>query len=45
MNGTGPTEISTFAGVSVLFLAVAVACLIPARAVTAIDPAIALRQD
>ena len=46
LYGTSPTEISTFAGVSVVFLAVAaVACLIPARAVTAIDPVIALRQD
>jgi putative ABC transport system permease protein len=46
LYGTSPTEFSTFAGVSVVFLAVAaVACLIPARAVTAIDPVIALRQD
>jgi putative ABC transport system permease protein len=46
LYGTSPTEVSTFAGVSLLFLAVAaVACLIPARAVTAIDPVIALRQD
>ncbi|MBZ5620928.1 MAG: ABC transporter permease [Acidobacteriia bacterium] len=46
LYGTSPTEISTFAGVSLLFLVVAsVACLIPARAVTAIDPVIALRQD
>ncbi|HTS26801.1 MAG TPA: ABC transporter permease [Bryobacteraceae bacterium] len=44
--GTSPTEIATFAGVSVVFLAVAaVACLIPARAVTSIDPVIALRQE
>jgi predicted permease len=46
LYGTSPTEISTFAGVSVVFLTVAaLACLIPARAVTAIDPVIALRQD
>jgi len=36
----------TFAAVSVVFLAVsAVACLIPAREVTGIDPAIALRSE
>jgi putative ABC transport system permease protein len=46
LYGTSPTDISTFAGVSIVFLTVAaVACLIPARAVTAIDPVIALRQD
>jgi len=46
LYGTSPTEIATFAGVSLVFLAVAaVACLIPARGVTTIDPVIALRQD
>ena len=46
LYGTSPTEISTFAAVSAVFLAVAaVACVIPARAVTAIDPVIALRRD
>ncbi len=46
LYGTSPTEVATFAGVSVMFLLVAaIACLIPARAVTAIDTVIALRQD
>lgn len=46
LYGTSPTEISTFAAVSLLFLTVAaVTCLIPARGVTAIDPVIALRHD
>jgi len=46
LYGTSPTEFSTFAGVSLVFLAVsAVACLISARAVTAINPVIALRRD
>ena len=46
LYGTSPTEISTFIGVAAVFLTVAaVACLIPARSVTGIDPVIALRQD
>ncbi len=46
LYGTSPTDFSTFAGVAVVFLSVAAAaCLIPARAVTAIDPVIALRQE
>jgi ABC-type antimicrobial peptide transport system permease subunit len=44
--GTSPTDMITFAGVSLLFLVVAaVACFIPARQVTSIDPLIALRQE
>jgi predicted permease len=43
---TSPTDILTFAGVSAVFLAVAaIACFIPARQVTTIDPLIALRQE
>jgi putative ABC transport system permease protein len=46
LYGTSPTDLPTFAGVLLLFLMVAaVACFIPARQVTAIDPLIALRQD
>jgi predicted permease len=44
--GISPTDVLTFAGVSVLFLlVVAAACFIPARQVTAIDPLNALRQE
>jgi putative ABC transport system permease protein len=43
---TSPTDGLTFGAVSLLFLTVAaVACFIPARQVTAIDPVIALRQE
>jgi putative ABC transport system permease protein len=43
---TSPTDISTFIAVTVLFLAIAaIACFIPARQVTEIDPLIALRQE
>jgi len=46
LYGTSPTDLLTFAGVSVLFIAVAaVACFIPARQVTSIDPLSALRQE
>jgi putative ABC transport system permease protein len=46
LYGTSPTDLVTFAGVSLLFLVVAgAACFIPARQVTAIDPLIALRQE
>jgi predicted lysophospholipase L1 biosynthesis ABC-type transport system permease subunit len=46
LYGTSPTDLITFTGVSLLFLLVAaVACFIPARQVTAIDPLIALRQE
>src|SRR5262249_19472401 len=44
--GTSPTDVPTYIGVTTLFLAVAViACLIPARQVTSIDPLAALRQE
>jgi putative ABC transport system permease protein len=46
LYGISPRDAATFAGVSLLFLLVAaVACFIPARQVTAIDPLIALRQE
>lgn len=46
LYATSPTDAFTYTSVAVLFLAVAaVACLVPARQVTAIDPLIALRQE
>ncbi len=43
---TSPTDVFTFVAVSVLFLSIAaLACFIPARQVTEIDPLIALRQE
>jgi putative ABC transport system permease protein len=43
---TSPTDLATFCAVSLLFLTVAaVACFIPARQVTAIDPLLALQSD
>jgi putative ABC transport system permease protein len=46
LYGIGPTDEFTFAAVSALFLTVAaVACFIPARQVTGIDPLMALRQE
>ncbi|HWY55178.1 MAG TPA: ABC transporter permease [Terriglobales bacterium] len=46
LYATSPTDISTFAAVSLLFIAVAaLACFVPARRVTLIDPFIALRQE
>lgn len=46
LYGTSATDLFTFIAVPVLFLLVAaVACFIPARAVTSIDPLVALRQE
>jgi putative ABC transport system permease protein len=46
LYGTSPTDLVTFLLVPLLFLVVsAVACFIPARQVTSIDPLAALRQE
>jgi putative ABC transport system permease protein len=46
LYATSPTDVLTFAAVSAFFLAVAaMACFLPTRQVTAIDPVIALRQE
>ena len=46
LSGTSPTDLTTFAAVSFLFVGVAAAaCFIPARQVTAIDPLMALREE
>ena len=46
LYATSPTDISTFAGVSLLFIVVAgSACFLPVRRATLIDPFTALRQE
>jgi putative ABC transport system permease protein len=46
LYAVSPTDTPTFAAVSLVFLAVtAVACLVPARRVTSIDPVDALRHE
>ena len=46
LYATSPTDMSTFAGVSLVFIAVSsLACFLPARRVTLIDPFSALRQE
>jgi putative ABC transport system permease protein len=46
LYSTSPTDVLTFAAVSAGFIAVAaVACFVPARQVTSIDPVEALRQQ
>jgi ABC-type antimicrobial peptide transport system permease subunit len=46
LYATSPTDVFTFAAVSAGFIAVAaVACFVPARQVTSIDPLEALREQ
>jgi putative ABC transport system permease protein len=46
LYNTSPTDAFTFAAVSLIFMTVAaVACFLPARQVTAIDPSVALSQE
>jgi putative ABC transport system permease protein len=46
LYGTSPTDLLTFAAIPVVFLLVAaIACFVPARQATSIDPLMALRQE
>jgi putative ABC transport system permease protein len=46
LYNTSPTDLKTYAAVSIVFLVSAtLACLLPARRVTLIDPSTALRQE
>jgi putative ABC transport system permease protein len=46
LYATSPTDALTFGAVSALFVGIAtIACAVPARRVTAIDPVIALREE
>jgi putative ABC transport system permease protein len=46
LYGTSPTDPLTFAAIPVVFLLVAaIACFVPARQATSIDPLTALRQE
>jgi ABC-type antimicrobial peptide transport system permease subunit len=46
LYATGPRDLATFAAIPVVFLLVAaIACFVPARQATSIDPLMALRQE